>query len=57
MGKYKYLNITSTLVVCNMYEEILVTFQNMELMSRVDGKFYHYHNGTLYITLTLRLQE
>lgn len=43
--------------VPNMYEEILVTFQNMELMARIDGKFYHYHNGTLYITLTLRLQE
>ena len=43
--------------VPNMYEEILVTFQNMELLARKDGKFYHYHNGTLYITLTLRLQE
>jgi hypothetical protein len=41
----------------NMYEEILVTFQNMELLGRIDGKFYHYHNGTLFINLTLTLQE
>lgn len=41
----------------NMYEEILITFQNMELLGRVDGKFYHYHNGTLFINLALRLQE
>ena len=41
----------------NMYEEILVTFQNMELLARVIGKFYHVHNKTLYITVTLKLQE
>ena len=41
----------------NMYEEILVTFQNMELLARIIGKFYHVHNKTLYITVTLKLQE
>ena len=41
----------------NMYEEILITFQNMELLARIIGKFYHVHNDTLYITVTLKLQE
>lgn len=41
----------------NMYEEVLVTFQNMELLARIIGKFYHVHNKTLYITVTLKLQE
>tara|TARA_R100000742_G_C4278642_1_gene101733 strand:+ start:1408 stop:1701 length:294 start_codon:yes stop_codon:yes gene_type:complete len=41
----------------NMYEEVLVTFQNMELLGRIIGKFYHVHRDTLLITVTLKLQE
>tara|TARA_R100001463_G_scaffold73548_2_gene127360 strand:- start:897 stop:1190 length:294 start_codon:yes stop_codon:yes gene_type:complete len=41
----------------NMYEEVLITFQNIELLGRVIGKFYHVDRDRLYITVTLKLQE
>tara|TARA_R100000742_G_C4276702_1_gene97967 strand:+ start:962 stop:1255 length:294 start_codon:yes stop_codon:yes gene_type:complete len=41
----------------NMYEEVLITFQNMELLGRIIGKFYHVDRDRLHITVTLKLQE
>ncbi len=41
----------------NMYEDVLISFQNMDLYGQVVSKNYHAAHTTLYINIELKLEE
>lgn len=41
----------------NMYEDILINFQTMDIYSQVVSKNYHVAYNTLYINIELKLEE
>ncbi len=51
---YMFMNFDA---LPNMYEDVLVNFQNMDLFAQVVSKNYHAAHTTLYINLELKLEE